>query len=330
MKNTIITTLVLLSLCGSTWAIEVLEPGYTVETYATYSKPGIGKPRSMTFGGDNNLYVTQKVDGSVWHITPEGAASEFVSGLETPCGIVWGGGTSYGDHLYVVRYEVGGGGVYRIGLDGTVSNFANMPYGGHAPGPIGIDRTGNYDGCLYVGSTGQDHTYRVDTGGNVTKFSDFPGWYDGGGPHDIAFGTVADYGGLMYMSTSFVGVNQHRSGLFTLDTSGNASRFTDDLVAASRIDFDLIGDFDEEMFVTAKSGFDEPLGIWRVGPDGTATEFARTTISDPYGLAFGPDGAMYIAEYSSDDEMVIISRIIPEPVTVLLLGLGMAILYRRR
>jgi len=330
MKNASATILVLLALCGSALAIEVLEPGYVVQTYATYSEPGIGQPRAMTFGGDNNLYVTQKVNGSIWRITPEGVASEFVSGLETPCGIVWSGGTGYGDYLYVVEYETWGGGVARVGLDGTTSNFANMPYGGHAPSPIGLDRTGNYGGHLYVGTTGQDHTYRVDTAGNVSMFSDFPGWTDGGSPVDIAFDPGADYGGLMYISTSFVGANQHKSGLFTLDTSGNASRFTDDLVTAGYIEFDETGYFDGEMFVSGKSGFDEPWWLWRVGLDGTATEFARGTVSDPYGLAFGLDGAMYVAEYSAGDEMVIISRIIPEPATLLLLGLGGIMLRRRR
>ena len=298
----------LLALCESAWAVEVIEPGYVVQTHATYSKQGIGRPGAMAFAGDGNLYVTQHQDDSIWRITPEGVASEFVTGISVR-GIVWAGGTDFGNRLYVANGQIWDGRIFRVGLDGTVSNFASFEPPRHCPSPVGLDRTGNYGGYLYAATGGQDHTYRVDTNGSVTLFTDFPGWNDGGGPVDIAFDTGGSYDGLMYMSTSFVGVNQHKSGLFALDTSGNASRFTEDLVTAGHIDFDLTGDFDGDMFVTGKGGFDESWEIWCVSPDGTAMEFARTTVSDPYGLAFGPDGAMYVAEYSLEDETVIISRV---------------------
>lgn len=302
----------LLTLRGLALAVEVLESGYVVETYAAYSEPGITGARFMTFDDEANLYVTQGSDSDIWIITPEGNASKFASALGEVRGIVWAGGTDFGNYLYVVKAAVSGGKIYRIDLDGTVSTFVSVS----CATPLALDRAGNYGGYLYYATRCQDHTYRVDINGSVMMFSDFPGWKDGGGPLDIAFDPGADYGGLMYMTVAFNNShgNQLFSGLFSLDAYGSASRFTNDLVSTSRVAFDRIGDFDGEMFVTGIPNFDqsETLGsLWRVGSDGTATEFARTTASHLTDLEFGLDGAMYVAEYSDDDELVIISRICP-------------------
>jgi len=70
--------------------------------------------------------------------------------------------------------------------------------------------------------------------------------------------------------------------------------------------------------------------LYSVGIDGTATRVAYSPTLNGLGLAFGPDGAMYVSEYSSSNGMVTISRIIPEPCTLLLLGLGAAIVTKRR
>ncbi len=307
MRNASMTILIVLALCGSVWAVEVLEPGYVVQTYATYSEPGIGRTGAMTFAGDGNLYATHRANATIWRIAPGGVASEFVNNLIDPIGIEWAGGTSYGNYLYVVEYQTWAGAIIRVGLDGTTSTLASLSSPAHASAPLGLDRTGSYNGHLYFGSTGQDHTFRVDTAGNVTMFSNFPGWTDGGGPTDIAFDTGTDYGGLMYMTTSF-SHTPRVSGVFTLDTSGNASRFAPALVAAQRLAFDPLGDFSGGLFVVGRL-LAQSNALWRVGPDGTATEFARGTISTPYGLAFGPDGAMYVAEYNETSETVIISQI---------------------
>ena len=303
----VVVIMIVLVGAGSAWAVEVLEPGYNVEIYAHYGKPGIGGSEAMTFGGDGNMYVTHVHSGSIWRINPAGVATEFVTGLSEPEGMEWGGGTPYGDYLYVVEY--GGNRVTQVTLDGTVQHFGSMPTGGHVPRPMGLDRTGNYRGHLYVATRGQDHTYEVDFDGTITKWSDFPGWKDGGGPLDIDFGTEPGYNGLMYISTYFVGRHQSSSGLFTLDTSRVPTIFTTDIVAAHHIKFDRGGDFGNELFVNGLGSFEGNWSIWRVRPDGSATEFARTTFSNPRGIAFSPNGAMYIAEYDNLTDTVIINRI---------------------
>jgi hypothetical protein len=96
-----------------------------------------------------------------------------------------------------------------------------------------------------------------------------------------------------------------------MDPGGSATRFTEDIVQAHGVDFDPADGFDGDMFVIGRSDFGEPDLLWRVSPNGIATEFAALSGLSPRGLTFGPDGAMYVGEYISQTEEVIISRISP-------------------
>ncbi|MHC4640680.1 MAG: LamG-like jellyroll fold domain-containing protein [Planctomycetota bacterium] len=297
--------LVFLTLCGSTLAFEVLEPGYSIEIFAAYSSAGIDRgPHKMVFADNGNLYASHLDDGSIWCITPDGGATKLVGGLNGAQGIDWGGGTNYGNYLYVAA----NGSIVRVGLDGTTSNFANR----YCAGSLGIDRTGNYGGYMYTTTGCQDHTYRIDFVGNVTMFSDFPGWRDGGGPADVAFDTTGNYGNLMYMGTAFSNVagNEYMSGLFSLDSSGNATRLIPGVVHLIRIDFDVTGNFASKMYVIGKEPASvEYLSIWKVESDGSYTDFAQTTATRISDLAFSPDGAMYVAEYDEGIGFVVIRKI---------------------
>lgn len=315
---------------GKTLAIDVLKPGYVVETYATYSQPGLAPTRSIEFDDESNLYIAHQGNDSIWRVASNKVASEFVTGVHQHS-IAWGGGTTYGDYLYAPDGEINGQ-IRKIAKDGTVSSFTSFGPPQHGLGLAAFDRTGNYGGYFYTATAGQDHTYKIDSGGNITMFSDFPGWKNGGGPGNIAFDMVGNYNGLMYMSTSFNNDagNQLYSGLFSLDSRGNASRFTEDLVLSIRIDFDQTGVFfNNKMFAIGESAFGEGLSVWQIDTDGTAEAFATTTTS-LNDLIFGADGAMYVAEYSEVGEMMTISRIVPEPATLILFGLGAVIVRKRK
>jgi len=285
-----------LALCNSVKAVEVFDCRYVAEVYATFSKPGIGATRVMTFAGDDNLYVVQKSNGSIWRITSEDTATEFVSGLNKPAGITWTGGTSYGDYLYVGTHVS----VVKIALDGTISAFSGL---GEISG-VAMDRTGNYGGYLYATTAGTDSIYRVSGSGSASMFSTFRGVGSGGGPAGIVFDTIGDYNGLMYVPAAFGGTTT-RGGLFTVGTTGVTTRFTNELVKAYRIDLDRIGDFGGHLFVVAAPEFGQPGALYRVTADGATTAFT-SWISD---LALGPDGSMYVSEYEAESETVIISRI---------------------
>jgi hypothetical protein len=323
MKRVVILSVIpgLFALCRPAWALVALEPGYSVQTYAIYS--GVeSMTYSMAFDSTGNLYLDQPYDSYILCVTPDGTASVFVSGLFSS-GFDWTGGTAYGDYLYTTTQH----GVAKIATDGSISDFAS---GLPAPSEAAVDRTGNYGGYLYISTGGQDHIYRVSTSGVITMFTNWPGWTDGGGPTGLEFDTIGDYGESMYVATYFRQSDADRSGLFVLDPAGNASRFSDTLVAGLEIGFDTTGLFGEEMFVVGKSTWDDDYSIWRVSPDGMTTEFAKTTNSTIASLVFGPDGAMYVAENLKDLDTVRISRVIPEPATVILLGLGALGLFRRR
>ena len=99
----------------------------------------------MAFDGDGNLYIAHQDDGTIWKVTSDGATSKFVTGLNLPRDIDWGGGTDYGNSLYVADNS----GVLKIDLDGTTSRFASVS---GTPVAIGIDKGSNYAGELYVGT----------------------------------------------------------------------------------------------------------------------------------------------------------------------------------
>jgi hypothetical protein len=278
----------------------------------------------MAFDNTGRLYTDQPFDDKVYRVLANGTVDPFANIGNTTSGLEWAGGTSYGDYLYVTANTT----LLRIAPDGTSVTFAS---GLPGASEVAIDRTGDYGGYLYVSTGGTDRIYRVDTDGSVSVFSNWPGSTSGGGPMGVEFDEIGHYGGLMYVATSFGANAPSKSGLFALEADGSEARFAGGIVVAREIGFDKHGLFDLDMFVLGAPDFAEPLGIWRVTPDGTATLFAATTESRIGSLVFGPDGAMYISEYSSDAKEITITRVIPEPTTLLLLSSGgLCVLSRRK
>jgi len=122
-------------------AVNVLDSNYTSEIFSEYSV--YGRVEDIAFDNNGNLYATNPTSGTIWKVTPDGTAAQFASGLTSPRGIEWTGGTVFGNNLYVVEYNPSGGGILKIDTAGNVTNFGNMPSGGHAALPIGLDRSGN-------------------------------------------------------------------------------------------------------------------------------------------------------------------------------------------
>ena len=298
-------------LSSSGWGLEVLEPDYVAETYAAYSDPGIDRsPWDMVFVPDGNLYATQLNDRFLWKISPDGVAQEFVGGLGRPTGAVWAGGTAYGDYIYIAVTDTG---ILRVQLDATVEGFASR----HCAGTLTLDRSGNYYGLMFTTTGCSDHTYVVDPAGVVALFSNWPTPTNGGGPHNIAVDNFGSYGNLLYIASAFTAAQPHVSGLFSMAPDGTAARFAPAIVRASGVKFDPADAFEGDMFVIGTADFAEPDDLWRVKPDGTATRFALLDGFAPRGMAFGPDGALYVGEYVPDAQMVIVTRISPyQPVWV--------------
>jgi hypothetical protein len=304
MKTVLMTILIIAAVSTTANAVVVTAPGYTVEIYATYTDSVKGIPRHMTFDANGNLYVTQQDSGTIWRVTPSRVASQFASGFTAPYSIAWGGGTAYGDYLYVGALNM-----YKVDLNGNKTFFTSST----CTGSLTIDRTlaGNYGGYLYVGTGCADDVEKIDTAGNILFFSAWPGPTDGGAPYGIAFDPGAAYGGLMYVGSAYTPNNASKSGIFAMSTGGTPTRFCSNLVQVTDVSFDKAGLFGGLLFAIGSTSYQSPTGIFSVGVDGIATEFATSTMVNAHGLAFGTDGAMYISEYSSPDGSVIISRIAP-------------------
>lgn len=283
------------------FALNMSVPGYTVETYATYSE---GRPRHMTFDANGNLYVAHDGTGSIWKITPSGTATQFASGFTSPTSIEWGGGTAFGDYLYVGEARI-----TKVDLNGNKTPFASQT----CNGSLTIDKVGNYGGYLYVGTGCYDDIKRINTSGNITTFTSWPGQATGA-PYGIDFDSGTAYGGLMYVGCEFPEYDADISGLFTLDTSGTPTRFCSNLAQAWALHFDRIGLFGGQLLVIGRAVFGGPVCIYTVNTDGIAAEIATFTMPgiNVLGLTFGPDGALYTTEYSPQDELVAIYRITPE------------------
>ena len=297
----LLTTTSVLFLYSSLYALEVYEPGCIVETYASYSQTR--ETRGLAFDDKGNLYATHDKTGSVWRITPDGSASQFVKGLKYPVGIVWAGGSGFGNFLYVIDSETFRGDVIRIDQSGKKINFTALS--GDAPSPISLDKTGNYGGLLYFGSTGDDCIYRINNIVKESTFSSFPYSRDGGGPASIAFDITGNYGGLMYIATSYGSKNADVSGLFAIDAKGKEKRFTKDLVQAYCIAFAPNCAFSEFMYVIGKSEFGGTNKLWRIDPSGNAAVFASSCNE----IIFDRYGSLYVSEFSSSDNKITISRI---------------------
>ncbi|AQT69627.1 hypothetical protein STSP2_02821 [Anaerohalosphaera lusitana] len=314
----------------------VFDSNYRSEVYATYpSSKSLGQVGGMEFDSEGNLFVShygaefEGNDGSIYKITPDGNANEFVSGLHFPGNMVWTGGTDYGDYLYVgdgTRPTNGRrGGIYRVDMQGNISPFATA---GNEPYALGFDEE---VGMMFAGTRGDDHLDKVLSDGSTQLFSGFPYGMNGGGPAGIDINNGDKYPGYMYLSND--GKGENYSGVFKLDENGSASRVAEGILTSFRLGFDDVGDFDNSLFATGISR--EHPGLWslyKIEEDGTYSLFATGGDMHLNVFTFGPDGAIYAATRAWYSDKVTISRIslIPEPATLALFGVGVGAILRRK
>lgn len=299
---------------------QVVDANYTAQVYATYSDPGIGKSMGMTFDNTGNLYVTQlgddaqnRANGAIYKITPDGSASRLVENIGGPRRIVWAGGSSYGETLYVAEINENRD-ILKIALDGTETVFTNVATAPHA---LALDRFGNYGGHLYTATRGTQNIYSISTTGNVSVFSSFPPDDPSGSSMDLVFDPGTAFGGSLYLATSSGIIN----GIHSIDTNGNATNFASDFDRATDLEIDRPnGIFGGNMLATARktgSGW----AVWNIDPLGNSTQLIDTG-GDWFSITLGPDGFLYLAEHIAENDLVNIYQVTPEPLSLSLLGLG--------
>jgi len=325
MSGKIKFTLALVLTIGATsnplWSLMVTDPSCQVETYATYSPGQWNTPWGMTFDSTGNLYVTHKNAGEIYRIDPSKNATQFVTGLNSPVRITWGGGTNYGDNLYVADVNAD---ILKISPQGQTSVFCSL---GSQPVSVEIDRVGNYGGYMYTGTGSSDHIDKVTSTGSIQTFTDFPYNMGGGGPEGMDFDPGNRYGGMMYVANQ--SPTSSWAGVYSLDTNGNPTHFAPDLINTINLKFDSMGMFGHDMFVLAMDSDDTYWSLYQADPTGQTSLFAYSSwhIRD---AIFGADGALYVSEFDTVNHQVIISKVTPEPATFTLLALGALGLARRR
>jgi len=320
------------------WGVIMEAPGYTAESMTTYALPFASAPTAMTFASDGQLYVSHNSsalstnNGAVYRVDSSWNASRWVTGLVRPEHMAWGGGTTYGNHLYVVegyktpytRYD---GQVTRVSLSGQKTPFCTEWL--DQPVSIGFDRSGNYGGSMFVGLGDSDGIMWVDTSGHTSWLKYF-GESGSGSPIDIEIESDPQgrFGGHMYVATWYD--QPHLTGILRFDSDGSFTRVLEGISGARDLAFDESSAqlFGGDMYVFGTLQGEANYKLYRITPEGDITLFARG-LSYYTAMTFGPDGALYLAELKSGN-VAEITRIIPEPATLLVLGLGGLALVRRR
>jgi hypothetical protein len=289
---------------------QIFEPGYTSEVYVNYAGAPWEASR-MTIDSEDNLYITH-TNAQVNKIAPDKTVTlNWSAGFNTPWSIQNASGTKYGNKLYITERNVG---ISSINFDGSSSPFSTLS----GSTGLSIDKKGNYGGDMFAGTSGDDRIYRVSTSGQKTTFcSYFSGM--SGGIAGIAFDPASKYGGTMYTTTW--SPTDPRSGIYSVNPQGQTARFCSNIVWGSDIQFDVPGGlFGGDMFVTGKFDAADTLQLYRIGTNGVATPFIRCD-GEINGFTFGNDGALYFHEFYQGTTNII--RVVPEPATLLLFGLGL-------
>ena len=314
---------------GGLWGIELLDANYQVETYASYSPgcwPFVGE---MEFDSSGNLYLSYLYGDKIDRIAPGGVVTnDWAVGLDSPRGMAWGGGTPFGNSLYVAEADMDR--ITKIAPDGTFAGFSTsaLTWG---PDALALDRTGSYGGGLFAITRASDKTYHVNQSGGVSIFSSWPGNITNGAMA-MEFDTGTKYGGGLYIASDSE-VVPDKSGLFLMSTTGGVTKFTNNIVSASQVFFDAPnGIFGGDMLVVGYRTWDEDHILCRVDTDGSLTTLAQqTTDQSAFASAIGPDGALYVHEFDSGISTIHRVTPIPEPMTVsLMLFGGLGLLAKRR
>jgi sugar lactone lactonase YvrE len=160
-----------------------IEPNHTVRTFLT----DLMNPTGLAFDREGFLYVSSRMEGTIYQVTPEGRRSIYAEGM----GIATGLAFDQEGNLYVGDRS---GTIFKINRDRQIFVFATLE-----PSVAAYHLAFGLDRCLYVtGPTTSsfDHIYRILPSGEVSSF------YRGlGRPQGLAF----DVNGNLYVAASLWG-----------------------------------------------------------------------------------------------------------------------------
>jgi sugar lactone lactonase YvrE len=144
-------------------------------------------PTGMTFDRDGILYISSRMEGTIFQVTPDGARSVYAEGMGVATGIAF----DRDDNLYVGDRS---GTIFKISPDRQIFVFATLE-----PSVAAYHLAFDPEGNLFVtGPTTSsfDHVIRISPAGQVSSF------YRGlGRPQGLAF----DAQGNLYVAASLAG-----------------------------------------------------------------------------------------------------------------------------
>jgi sugar lactone lactonase YvrE len=270
---------------------------------------------SISVYGDDIYYSVNQPQSLIIKIDSNGNQSIFASLASdvNPLGLAF----DKSGNLYVANVG-GGGSIIKIEANGDQSVFATL----YEPRGVVFDSSGN----LYASCT--DGTIaKIDSTGNVSPFVS-------GRP--LPLGLAFDDRGNLYVA------DESGGPLMKYDQNGNSSIFArfGYNVFATGLAFDRNGN----LYVNTSNYFDG--WIIRIDSEGVQSTFT-SGLSIPWGLAFDSSGILYATDalpesivkinsigqktfYPSDGNPCAIVAQIPEPTTLLLLGLGGLVIRRSR
>lgn len=141
----------------------------------------------LALDSDGILYVSSRMDGTVYQVTPDGERSTYAKGMGVATGIAF----DKDENLYVGDRS---GTIFKINRDRQIFVFTTLE-----PSVAAYHLAFGPDFCLYVTgptTSSYDHVYRVNPAGEVSSF--FRGL---GRPQGLAFDTQ----GNLYVAASFEG-----------------------------------------------------------------------------------------------------------------------------
>ena len=251
-----------------------------------------GHFEGIAVDGAGAVFVSDRTAGTILKLTPGGRETAVVEGLRHPAGLLLDGE----GRLVVV--ERGGGRLLRVDEDGEVTMLAwrlKRPRW-IAAGP---------DGSLFVTAQGlvpseeeksedegeAEVIARLGLDGRVRVFADqFRGLQALTVEQDVLLVAARGHKKERHATGALYSIPIEPDGRAGPATALATNQFVEPIGLAD----DWLG----AHFFAAKSLEAEPWHrhvILRVGPEGTPTLFAESLV-DPRGLAFGPDGSLYLAD----------------------------------